>query len=603
MIRQHSISLIVAAAFASLLIVLATVNRIETARSEASTQSVAHTYAVTTELAAMLSTLVDAETGQRGFILSGEARYLQPYDAAVANVQTHITRVAALTIDNSAQQVDVARVRSLTAAKLSELQETIVARQSAGFTAAQQIVASDRGKRIMDALRAVITTMTEREQALLRDREADARRSSSRAWLASVSTTSIALLAVAAVWLGFRRDVVQRGRAAAAIAAEREHLRVTLLGIGDGIIVVDERGHVTMINPIAEALTGWRRADATGAHVTQVFNIVNEETRRSVPNPLDVVLATRTIQGLANHTVLIAADGTERPIDDSAAPILTADGRTLGAVLVFRDISGRRDHERRLREAVTDAETSRALAEGHLRDLEQALEAKNQFLAAVSHELRTPINAIVGWSTQLKAGTVRAERFTSAVGSIERNAHALARLIEDLLESSRLLTGKIRLETDAIDLASVVAESVEAVRLAADNKRIVLDVQTMSLPPILGDSARLKQVVWNVLGNSIKFTPEGGSVFIRTSTDHGHVAVSIRDTGPGIPASLLPHIFEPFTQGDSQSRAGLGLGLAIARQIVELHGGTLVANSDGTDSGATFVIRLPTQNLGAAPSV
>jgi len=320
---------------------------------------------------------------------------------------------------------------------------------------------------------------------------------------------------------------------------------------------------------------------------------VNEETRRPVTNPLELVLETGTIQGLANHTVLIAADGSARPIDDSAAPIRTVDGDVLGAVLVFRDISHRRADERRLREAFDDAEASRALAERRQRDLEQALEAKNQFLAAVSHELRTPINAIVGWAAQLHAGTVRPERTASAIASIDRSAQTLARLIEDLLETSRLLAGKVRLGTDDIDLAALVHEAVDAVGFAADNKGITIEVQVAELPAIRGDAARLKQVVWNILGNAIKFTPGGGTIYVRTKVERGTVWVSIRDTGPGIPPALLPRIFDPFTQGDTHSPSGLGLGLAIARQIVELHGGTIEASNNGSAAGATLAIRLP----------
>jgi len=166
-------------------------------------------------------------------------------------------------------------------------------------------------------------------------------------------------------------------------------------------------------------------------------------------------------------------------------------------------------------------------------------------------------------------------------------------LIEDLLESSRLLAGKVRLETDIIDLLAVVHEAVESVRFSAENKNITLDVQAAQLPPIRGDAARLKQVIWNILGNAIKFTPSGGAVYVRALEDDGTVKVAISDTGQGIPPALLPHIFEPFRQGDEYSASGLGLGLAIARHLVELHGGTIEAKNNGPDGGATFVISMP----------
>ena len=162
-----------------------------------------------------------------------------------------------------------------------------------------------------------------------------------------------------------------------------------------------------------------------------------------------------------------------------------------------------------------------------------------------------------------------------------------------MLESSRLQAGKVRLDTDAIDLVAVVDDAIDSLRLSADNKNVTLDVHTTPLPPIRGDAGRLKQVVWNILGNAIKFTPPGGAVSIRTDAGDGLVKVAIRDTGPGIPPALLPYIFEAFRQGDEQSRSGLGLGLAIARQLVELHGGTIDAFNAGPDGGATFVIRVP----------
>ena len=533
-------------------------------------------------------------------MITGEDRYLQPYRSALLDVHMHIDRVEALTADNPDQHADVGRVRSLAAEKLAELDESIRVRRTTGFAAAQQIGATDRGKRIMDDLRAVAVRMTMREQALLRAREAAALGSSNRARWAAIATTAFAVGAVAVVWVGFRRSALERARSTAAIANEREHLRVTLLGLGDGVIVVDESGAVSMMNPIAEELTGWALSEAMGSPVSRVFNIVNEETRQPVENPLAAVLETGTIQGLANHTVLIAADGTERPIDDSAAPIRTIEGALVGAVLVFRDISSRRGGERRVRDALAEAEANRTLAERRQRELEQALAVKNQFLGAVSHELRTPINVILGWATQLRASTIRPDQTASAITSIERNAHALARVIDDLLESSRLMAGKVRLETDTVDLVAVLQEAVDAVRVSADNKRITIDVQTAPLPPLSGDAVRLKQVVWNILGNAIKFTPAGGAVYVRAAAEDGRVRVSIRNTGPGIVPALLQDIFEPFRQGDDQSSSGLGLGLSIARQLVELHGGTIEATNAGPNGGATFEICMPAPVTGSA---
>jgi len=305
------------------------------------------------------------------------------------------------------------------------------------------------------------------------------------------------------------------------------------------------------------------------------------------------VLSEGTIQGLANHTILIARDGTERPIDDSAAPLRDVAGRVVGGVLVFRDVSQRRADDRRLREALDRAEESTRLAEARQRELEEALNVKNQFLAAVSHELRTPINSIVGWATMLQQGTMRSERAGAGIASIERNAQALAHLIEDLLESSRLLTGKMSLTTEDVVLDRVIGAAVDAIQLTADNKNVALDVHADVVPNVRGDADRLKQVFWNILGNAIKFTPPGGRVNVRITREQEFVAVSVTDTGEGIEPAFLAHVFDNFRQADSRSRGGLGLGLAIARQVVELHGGTIHASSDGANQGATFIVRLP----------
>jgi len=536
---------------------------------------------------------VDAETGQRGFLITGNERYLEPYGAALSTLETHLQRLESLTADNGDQQRELRRARELVSAKLAELDQTIAVRRQVGFDAASRIVLTDRGKRNMDELRAVLDEMKSREAALLDQRLAESRKSAQTARWSALGSTTFALVAVAVIWLGYRRSMIEREMSAQAVAEERERLQVTLLGIGDGVIAIDASSRITFMNPVSEALTGWRQPEAVGKQVTDVFRIVNEDTRQRVQNPLALVLSEGTIQGLANHTILIARDGTERPIDDSAAPLRDVAGRVVGGVLIFRDVSQRRADDRRLREALDRAEESTRLAEARQRELEEALNVKNQFLAAVSHELRTPINSIVGWATMLQQGTMRSERAGAGIASIERNAQALAHLIEDLLESSRLLTGKMSLTTEDVVLDRVIGAAVDAIQLTADNKNVALDVHADVVQNVRGDADRLKQVFWNILGNAIKFTPPGGRVNVRITREQEFVAVSVTDTGEGIEPAFLAHVFDNFRQADSRSRGGLGLGLAIARQVVELHGGTIHASSDGANQGARFIVRLP----------
>ena len=222
---------------------------------------------------------------------------------------------------------------------------------------------------------------------------------------------------------------------------------------------------------------------------------------------------------------------------------------------------------------------------------------KDEFLATLSHELRTPLNAIVGWARLLRSGTLDAERTARALETIERNAHSQSRLIEDLLDVSSIISGKMSLEVRPIQLAPVLDAALEAVRPVAEAKAIRLE---RSLTPeavmIQGDPDRLQQVVWNLLANGLKFTPEGGSVRVSLERRGQRAVVAVSDTGRGIETEFLPHVFEPFRQADgsiTRSHGGLGLGLAIVKRLVELHGGTAMAESPGPGQGSTFVVQLP----------
>ena len=221
---------------------------------------------------------------------------------------------------------------------------------------------------------------------------------------------------------------------------------------------------------------------------------------------------------------------------------------------------------------------------------------KDEFLATLSHELRTPLNAVLGWTRVLRSAQVEPPTVQRALESIERNARAQARLIEDLLEISRIVTGKLRLQMRPTDLASIVDAAVEIVQPAATAKRLRLTVDIAARPALTaGDPDRLQQVVWNLLSNAVKFTPPDGEVRLRLVRDGGY-RISVTDNGPGIDPRFLPHVFEAFRQADgsaSREHGGLGLGLAIARQLVELHGGTIEAHSEGRDAGATFEVFLP----------
>src|SRR5215213_6266622 len=249
------------------------------------------------------------------------------------------------------------------------------------------------------------------------------------------------------------------------------------------------------------------------------------------------------------------------------------------------------------KKARAQAEQAAAENERLYKQAEESSRLKEEFLATISHELRTPLSAILGWARMLRMGQLSPENSIKALETIERNARAQAQLVDDLLDVSRIITGKLRMDVRPAEPNSFIDAAVEAVRPAADAKGVrvqkVVDTGAISIP---GDPVRLQQVVWNLLSNAIKFTPRGGRVQIRSERVNSHLEIVVSDTGQGISAEFLPHVFDRFRQADqktSRQHGGMGLGLAIVRHLVELHGGTVRAQSEGEGQGATFTVMLP----------
>ena len=286
--------------------------------------------------------------------------------------------------------------------------------------------------------------------------------------------------------------------------------------------------------------------------------------------------------------------------------ILTIGGLASGLLFLATraEVRARSEAERVALELARSEETLRA-QEADLRRLVEAERhahaeaaaanrAKDEFLATLSHELRTPLNAILGWATMLKNGQLKSDQAARAVEVIARNAQAQAEMIEDLLDVSRIITGKLRIQARAMLLAPAIQAALDAVRPAAEAKGVALDWHVDSDGPVLGDADRLQQVAWNLLSNAIKFTPEGGRVSVRLGAEGSTVLLAVRDSGIGIDPAFLPHVFDRFTQHDSsttRSPGGMGLGLARDRHLVELHGGSVTAESEGEGQGATFTVR------------
>ncbi|HEV2905048.1 MAG TPA: ATP-binding protein, partial [Pyrinomonadaceae bacterium] len=290
------------------------------------------------------------------------------------------------------------------------------------------------------------------------------------------------------------------------------------------------------------------------------------------------------------ETVRVAKDGRRLDVALTVSPIHDATGKIIGASKIARDIT----EQKRTQEEIARLLVAERAAR---QDAEVASRTKDEFLATLSHELRTPLTAMLGWLTILRAHRLDKKTTEHAIDTIERNAKAQAQLIEDLVDISRIVGGKLNLEVVPTELMPVIDASIEVVRPAADAKEITIDVNyDATVAPVAGDASRLQQIIWNLLSNAVKFTPNGGKVSVDFRRQGRFAEVAVRDTGIGISADFLPYVFERFRQAESsatRSHRGMGLGLAIVRHLVELHGGTVSAASDGEDRGTTITIHLP----------
>ncbi len=670
---------------------------------------VSHTQDVIHGLDNLVLLSTTAESSQRGYLLTGEPRYLGPYIAAVGSVGEAADELQRLVADNGRQQARFTELRQRIQARLSTMVELIEYRKAGGFDAGHELQVLDRGKQEMDALRTIVSEMIADERELLTVREQHYERTYQTALISGGLSGLLALAAITAYLLLLRRHLRQLDAAQQVIAEQAERLRTTLASIGDAVISTDCDAAITNMNAVAEALTGWPLADALGKPLEQVFRIINETSRNTVANPARRALSEGIIVGLANHTLLITRDGFERPIDDSAAPIRCKDGEIVGCVLVFRDVTERHQaemqlaaSERRLqsvmnampqkiftaqpngfidyfnpnwseytglsmaqlsgwswtqaihpddvaeniavwKQAIDTGEPflfehrfrrvdgeyrwhlSRAKAltdeagkillwigsntdiheqkqiSNELRDiaaqLSEADQRKNNFLAMLAHELRNPLAPI---SNALRTVQLFPEDQTtvqSASRVMERQVRQIVRLVDDLLDVSRISHGKIELRRECVELGQIVQMAVETSRPAIDAARHQLTVTLPSASVFLdADPVRLAQSFSNLLNNASKYSDPGGHIELTATCEGSEVLVSVKDTGIGIAPDRLNSIFELFTQVDQsqeRSHGGLGIGLTLVQQLIGLHGGSVRALSEGAGQGSEFVVRLP----------
>jgi len=694
----------------ALLVIIASLNYRNTRQLNEDARWVAHTHEVLNLASDVMLTLVDAETGTRGFVVTGKDEFLQPYDHALARFDGLMAKLKDAAKDSSGQRARITKLEEMTAVRLGHMKEVIGLRRK-DENAAEAFIQTGKPKVQMDAIRQQVAGMLKVEDDLLKERERKTATTYQAAVTTGLITTFLGLVTVGAfVWL-LNRSLRTRQQAAAVIAEQGERLRTTLASIGDAVITTDMAGRITNMNAEAESLTAWTNAEAMGQLLDAVFRIVNETTRKTVLNPATRAMKEGIIVGLANHTVLIAKDGTERPIDDSAAPIRCKDGEIVGCVLVFRDITERKQAEQQRFDAVARTEsvlnnvvngvitidergvvetfnsaaerlfgykdeeivgqnvkilmgepyhsehdgylanymrtgqakvigigrevearrkdgsaflmdlgvsefllgerryftaivrdiTERKRLEEQLREVAAALSdagrRKDEFLATLAHELRNPLAPIRNGLLLMKLAGDNAEAVERSRSMMERQIEQMVRLVDDLMDISRISQGKLELLKEHVPLGAVIASAVETTRPLIEQMGHELTVTLPKQPLIVdADMTRLAQVFMNLLSNSAKYSERGGHIWLTVERQGSDVVVSVRDTGIGIPTDKLTSVFDMFSQVDrslEKSQGGLGIGLSLVKRLVEIHGGRIEAKSDGPGRGSEFVVRLP----------
>lgn len=535
---------------------------------------VSHTHEVLFELKQTELLLLTAEAGKRGYLYTGDVRYLFPYKDAVDHLDLQLDTIAKLTADNPSQRALIPGLRNLINEKVFEMAETIELYQAGKAEAARDLVLTDTSRGTMDQISLTISQMESEETSLESSRVASYQRSVRRT-IASIYLASL-LATVGLVFLAYYilREIKLREKHSLEIREREEWFRVTLTSIGDAVIATDKEGIVAFLNPVAENLTGNSFAKSKGRNIAEVFPIFNERTHQPVENPVKKVLEKGHVVGLASHTVLKLSDGTQIPIEDSAAPIRDEKGELLGVILVFRDAT----NERRATEIMRKTERLAAAA---------------RLTATMAHEINNPLQA-VGSLIYLAKSTPGApealvEQLNVADQELKRVAHIAQQTLGFYRESPA---------TELIDIPDLVNSVLALYTNKFKSKDIRVECNYGDCPPVEAALGELKQVLANLLANAADAVDKEGviTVALGTAEEAGRTMLQIlvEDDGPGIPPEFERHLFEPFFT--TKRDVGTGLGLWLTKEIVDRYGGNIeFLPRDGGVNGAVFRILLPSK--------
>lgn len=557
-----------------------------------SSRKVSAARAVLQRLDQLISTVRDAETAQRGYLLTGDAQFLAPYRRAIAQVEVEEAGLRGMASSGELSAPAVVALLRLTQEKRTELEQSVQIRRDSALEPALALVRAGEGKATLERIRGLVDQMEAVRQSSL-DQAVH------RAAVADALRTSVFFLTIA-FNLGFlawayrriTREVRLREAAAQETSRQTQLMATTLASIGDGVIACDAQGRLTFLNQEAERLTGWTNAEAAGQSLPAVFRLIDEQSRAAVDNPLQRVLSCGSKIDLPSSTLLVRKDGHAVPIGDSAAPIRQPDGLLIGVVVVFRDIT----------ELVAARET---LARGKAQ-LEHLVEARTTKLRemvtelqhisyAITHDMRAPLRAMGAFAEMLLEESVSARGSAQSKEYCRRILTAASRLdtlIRDALSFTRAVLQELPLLP--VNLSILLRGIIDTYpNLHSDFADIEIDG---NLPVVMGNESLLTQCFANLLGNAVKFVAPGvrPCVRIRAESNGTLVRISVQDNGIGIPKHAHSRLFGMFQKLDNQYE-GTGIGLAIVRKVAERMGGKVGVESDPGQGSCFWVELRPAQ--------
>ena len=563
------------AAFLLLLTVNGWVTRRELNNQERAGAWVAHTREVKYALAETQNLVLQAETGQRGYLYTGDPAYLTPYNGAQAKVRQDLDALAGLTTDNPRQEAAIAKLRSLVGAKLDELARTI-ALYGAGHPAqARALVLTGVGRSLTEQISAEIAAMGVEEDRLEDMRNAAFRRSSRLTVTSVYVTSAVAALGLVLLALAVLREGRLRDRHARHVAEREEWFRATLTSLGDAVIATDPQGLVTFANPIAEGLLGLGAAAVRGKPVEDVFRIFGEYTHKRAESPVGRVLALGQVTGLANHTVLERSDGVLIPIEDSASPIHDDSGEIVGVVLVFRDASSARKTQELMRRT-------------------EKLAAAARLAATMAHEINNPLEAVGNLVFLARMVPSVPEDVTGYLVAAEQELSRVSLIARQTLGFYRETA-----EAEPVDVSDLIQSVLAMHENKLRSKEIQVETRLQPCPPVTVLAGEIRQMIANLISNAADAVRAGGRIRVTLAhcADPDGVRMVVEDDGPGIAAKDRVRLFEPFFT--TKKDVGTGLGLWVSREIMTRHGGTLDFEEPGGPGAlrTAFIATLPLHGL------